>query len=197
MRKAVQIANHAATIQLRGTEYEYSVRASQRARSQKIVVGWDGRLEIVWPKRMVMTDRRVKQLLHKYADWIERHVAKMKNRTDIEPLEHKGVPRQIVERQTREYILSRITHFSSAYRFRPVEIVLRSYRSQWGSCSKTARIGFHYKLCLLPKPLADYVIVHELCHTVHFNHSRSFWGLVETFCPDYRACRKALGQYLL
>ena len=186
-----------ATIRLQGREYEYSVRESARAKRQSIVVGWNGHLEIVHPKGKVMTERQVQNLLVKYTDWIVRHVSRMRDHSKTEPLEHRGTPKQIVERSTRNYVETRIQHFSSLYPFREVQIVLRSYRSQWGSCSKKRRIGLHYKLSLLPKELADYVIVHELCHTVHFNHSKTFWALVGELCPDYRVCRRALRQFLL
>lgn len=64
--------------------------------------------------------------------------------------------------------------------------------SRWGSASERGNLNFNYKLLFLPLEVADYVIVHELCHLAEFNHSPAFWRLVERACPTHRALRQAL-----
>lgn len=68
-------------------------------------------------------------------------------------------------------------------------------RTQWGNCSAAGAIRLNYRLIMLERPLAEYVIVHELCHLREMNHSRRFWHLVETALPDYRQRRAALKRY--
>ncbi len=62
---------------------------------------------------------------------------------------------------------------------------VRAQRTRWGSCSARRHINLNRALLFLPRPVVRYLFVHELCHTVHMNHSRRFWQLVGRFEPDY------------
>lgn len=66
--------------------------------------------------------------------------------------------------------------------------------SRWGSCSSKGNLNFSYRVMLLPKALADYVVVHELCHLRQMNHSPAFWALVKGQMPDYAARRQRLAD---
>lgn len=74
-------------------------------------------------------------------------------------------------------------------------LTIKSYKSRWGCCDGKNNISFNYKLMMLPQYVVDYVIVHELCHTVYHNHSREFWKLVEKFVPDCAHIKKDLKGY--
>lgn len=71
-------------------------------------------------------------------------------------------------------------------------VVIKGMRSRWGSCSVKGNLNFNWKLVLLPEPVIDYVIIHELTHLKEMNHSRKFWELVARECPDWRGRRKWL-----
>lgn len=71
----------------------------------------------------------------------------------------------------------------------------RFMRSQWGSCSASGRISLNSHLAKLPPELVRYVVVHELCHLVHLNHSRRYYALLEQFLPDWTEHRMALDDY--
>jgi len=75
-------------------------------------------------------------------------------------------------------------------------VKIRDQSSRWGSCSWKGNLNFSYKLVLLPEHLADYVVVHELCHLREMNHSPRFWALVSQTVPDYRAKRRELKKLL-
>ena len=62
----------------------------------------------------------------------------------------------------------------------------RKQRSRWGSCSSKGRISLNLKLLFLPPELVRYIMIHELCHTLHMNHSKQFWGAVARFDPDWQ-----------
>ena len=74
---------------------------------------------------------------------------------------------------------------------------LRLTRRQWGSCSHRGNISLNTALLFLPRHLLEYVIIHELAHRIHADHSKKFWDLVEEHCPSYREDRKELRQYEL
>ena len=65
-------------------------------------------------------------------------------------------------------------------------ITLREQKTRWGSCSGKGNLSFNLKLIMAPRYVLDYVVVHELCHLIHMNHSKSFWNEVESFMPNYK-----------
>lgn len=72
------------------------------------------------------------------------------------------------------------------------KIRISSAKTRWGSCSSTGTISLNWKLIMAPLEIIDYVIVHELVHIIHPNHSHAFWDTVGRFCPEYKAKRKWL-----
>ena len=172
-------------------------RLSGRAKHVSLVVHPDGRVEVVAPKRRPPSDRFVRALVLKHADWIEKQREKARRRGPVQTLGHRGVPRQLVERRTRALVEELIVEMR---RIHPVEVEairLGDFKAQWGSCSRSMVLAFHYKLSLLPRHLAAYVVAHELAHTTHFNHSKAFWALVDQLCQDAHSCRQQLKRFVL
>ncbi len=74
------------------------------------------------------------------------------------------------------------------------KISIRSQKTRWGSCSSTGTISVNDQLLFLPRDTAAYLMIHELCHTQHMNHSSRFWHLVEEHCADFRDHEGLLDQ---
>ena len=72
---------------------------------------------------------------------------------------------------------------------------LTNARTKWGSCDGDCDIRLNWLLVMLDANLIDYVLIHELAHTVHHNHGAEFWALVKSFAPDYAATKKRLKTY--
>ena len=77
----------------------------------------------------------------------------------------------------------------------PEDVSARDFKSRWGCCDARRRIRLHWRLVMLPEDLCDYVIVHELCHLLHLDHSPSFWAEVARVLPDQAARKKRLKEY--
>ena len=71
------------------------------------------------------------------------------------------------------------------------KVTIRDQETRWGSCTKDKNISLNYKLIFLPEHLASHIMIHELCHTVHLNHSDNFWKLVGKFDSDWQENRVA------
>lgn len=97
----------------------------------------------------------------------------------------------------RELVLRRLSFFNQFYGYKIGKIAIRNQKSRWGSCSTKGNLNFNYKLAIIPSHLADYVIVHELCHLGEFNHSQKFWDLVAKTMPDYKKMRDELKHIAL
>ncbi len=72
---------------------------------------------------------------------------------------------------------------------------LSNSRHVWGSYDRNGNMKLNWRLVILPKELIEYVVVHELCHGVHLNHSKAFWEEVKTYCPEYKSLKKQLDNY--
>lgn len=94
--------------------------------------------------------------------------------------------------KARALILERLDYFNKFYDFTWHRISIKNTKRRWGSCSRKGNLNFCYKVALILPELADYIVVHELCHLGQFNHSKDFWGLVARTVPNYKVARTRL-----
>ena len=102
------------------------------------------------------------------------------------------VLRRFLKETTRREIGPRLARLARETGLTYERVSVRGQKTRWASCSTKGTISLNYKLLFLPPELVDYVLLHELCHTAHMNHSREFWKLVERFSPAYREREKEL-----
>jgi predicted metal-dependent hydrolase len=86
----------------------------------------------------------------------------------------------------------RLNHYNKTYKFKYNNVRVKNQKSRWGSCSEKRNLNFNFRIIYLPKRLADYLIVHELCHLGELNHSKKYWELVEKTFPDHKIVRKQM-----
>ncbi len=96
--------------------------------------------------------------------------------------------------QTKAVIIfnERIAHFAAQLNVTPGKLKMRDTKSRWGSCDRHGNLNLNWRIVMAPLTLVDYLIVHELCHIVHFDHSPKFWNLVGSILPDYKQRRVQL-----
>ena len=96
--------------------------------------------------------------------------------------------------QARQVLTARVEFFARQFDFQYKRIRITSARTRWGSCSATGSLSFSWRLILAPLEVVDYVVVHELVHTVFHNHSKQFWARVGTVMPDSPKHRRWLRE---
>lgn len=99
-----------------------------------------------------------------------------------------------LRKRARQLLPARLEILSQSTGLRYNRVSIRTQKTRWGSCSSRGNINLNDRLVLLPAGMADYVMIHELCHTVEMNHSRAFWRLVDRHCADYKIQQKNLRQ---
>jgi len=92
-------------------------------------------------------------------------------------------------------IHERIEHYANSLNLRPKRVRINYLKSRWGSCSSRGSITFNWVLVMASLKVIDSVVVHELCHLKHLNHSRAFWKKVRSLIPHYKTCDKWLKQH--
>ena len=100
--------------------------------------------------------------------------------------------RQTLSRRALLRIRERLAHYAPRIGVEFGRVAIRDQKSRWGSCSSKHNLNFNWKLIMAPPEVLDYVVIHELCHLIEFNHSRRFWQLVEAQMPEYEAWKKWL-----
>lgn len=110
-------------------------------------------------------------------------------------VKNKNQIRDVLTQFLSSLFLSEYEKICSACNLQARSVSFKSYKSRWGCCDGKNNIIFNYKLFMLPISCWYYVIIHELCHTVHHNHSKDFWTLVSKFCKDYKKEIKILKQF--
>jgi len=96
--------------------------------------------------------------------------------------------------QAKTIIEKRVNYFSSIMGVRPSYIKIGSAKQSWGSCSASGRLIFSWRLMMAAPDSIDYVIVHELAHLKHMNHSKEFWAVVNETMPDWKSRRQKLRE---
>lgn len=165
-------------------------RKHRRARHVRIIVRRDGSVRLTLP--FFIPYRAGELFLRGKEAWIKERLAALPD--EPEDLLLRGSPEEYRERssEARAIVEERLAHFQPLYGAAWKRISIRNQKTRWGSCSRNGNLSFNYRLVHLPERLRDYVIVHELCHLIAFDHSPRFWTLVGRVFPDYQELRSEL-----
>ena len=168
----------------------YKLIRSER-RTLAMELSPEGDLILRAPRRMPL--RLIEQFIASHEDWIAKHREKIRRRADFDEA-HFSSEEQVRELITRaKEILPRKTeHWAKVMGVTPAGVRISQAKKRFGSCSAENRIAYSYRLMAYPEEAIDYVVVHELCHLVHHNHSKAFWDLVAQTMPDYATHRQWL-----
>lgn len=127
--------------------------------------------------------------------WLDDRLKNYKDNSISEEEDEKNYKKY--KESAREFVTNKVKYFDRKLGFGPSKIFIKKQKTRWGSCSSLGNLNFNYKILFLPESLADYIIVHELCHLREMNHSAKFWGLVGEVISDYKERRQELSKWKL
>ncbi len=115
------------------------------------------------------------------------------------------IPQQLIaqliaiwyQHEALSHMRQRCQHFSQQIGVRPLLVGVKSYRSRWGSCHQDGRIYFNWRLIMAPDWVIDDIVIHELCHLIHANHSAQFWQRVAQHTDTFKITRSWLKEHVL
>jgi len=99
--------------------------------------------------------------------------------------------------EAKKYLPEKVKELAVKFDLNYNKLTLKNIKSRWGSCSRKNNINLSIHLMRLPDHLIDYVILHELAHTVHHNHSRRFWAMLDKVSGGAKVLDKELGKHLI
>jgi len=140
------------------------------------------------------SNAEIARFLREKQSWIEDHLAKARAREEAK----QSVPLltdaeiRLLAHEAKVLIPDRVAYFARQLNVAYGRITIRCQRTRWGSCSSRGNLNFNCLLMLAPREVLDSVIVHELCHRKHMNHSAAFYNEVLRIMPDYRTWDKWL-----
>jgi len=169
---------------------EYTIVYSKR-KSIAICVKSNGEVIVKSPK--YVSKKIIDDFVNSKSEWIYKVQGKIKN-----SLQNKIVIDSKKELELKkkavESIDKKVRYYSKLIDVEPRKIVIGNARSYWGYCDIKNNINFSWRLMLASDKAIDYVVVHELTHIKHPNHSKKFWSEVEKIIPDYKVLKKELNE---
>ncbi len=176
-------------IEIQNQIVEYEHKVNRRARGLRLSVHPGGR--IVVSSRPDTSKDFIAAFMRRKAKWILSKLEYMKTF----PIQDPTIRKQEFQKHKSAALVlakARVEYFSKMYGVRPGKISIKNHKTLWGSCSRRGDVNFNYKIAIIPPEHADYVVVHELCHLIEFNHSDRFWRLVAQTVPNHRLIRREM-----
>ena len=163
---------------------EYTLIRSSR-RTLGLEITSDLRVLVRAPQRC--SQRQIDDFVARHEGWIRDHVA-IQERRRVAAMARKVTPEQeaVLRRRAKEHIPQRVAQWAPLVGVTPTGVKITSAQKRFGSCSGKNGLCFSWRLMQYPPEAIDYVVVHELCHIHHHNHSAAFWAAVARVMPEIR-----------
>lgn len=168
---------------------EVIVRKNPLAKNIKFSISTSGRLQITAPKQ-------VPNFLIKRALSSDRK--RIREKLPVrDPKEQKArdYQKKMLAKKAKNYLPYRLEYYAKLYGYSYEKCRLSHTTTRWGSCSSNRTISLNIGLMKVPEPLRDYVILHELAHLNHMDHSKAFWAEVESHDHNYKIHEKKLKKF--
>jgi len=179
-------------ITLYNRKIPYSIRKSTRAKRLRIAVYCNCDVVVTLPHYKNVAD--VEAYLKQKSKWISQKLDYFREAKGLK-INNKSINFSDNKEEAYKFAMLTAKRFSKLYGFKYNKISIKNHKSKWGSCSKKGNLNFNYRIVFLPKRLAEYIVVHELCHLMELSHSQRYWRLVEKALPNYKELIEELKKY--
>ena len=173
---------------------EYTVIRNKRRKRLLMTVKVTG--EVVVKAGFFTAESTIEKFVNANTEWIENqrkyyknkyHCIKIVTETERELIKKQLLP--IMEELTRKY--------SDIMGLKPKKIKITTAEKRWGSCNAKGTVCYSYRVMFLSQKCKEYLVIHELSHLEHMNHSKDFYSLVTKYMPDYKQAEKELNGYYI
>jgi predicted metal-dependent hydrolase len=139
-----------------------------------------------------LQDPKIDQYIVQKSRWVLEKVDFYTDLLKNQPKVYINMDNASLQAKALQLVQKKVKRFNSKLAFKFKSINIKDQKTCWGSCSKKKNLNFNWRIALLPDNLANYIVVHELCHLKEFNHSRRYWNLVQSILPNYQELVKDL-----
>lgn len=165
---------------------------SLRAKHLRITVKPDQTITVTIPKGVSLT--KAKKFLNSKIPWAKKALKKLEQRKQEQS---KTTLPPINRAKAKTALTTRLNNLAQKHDFTYNKLFIRNQKTRWGTCSSKNNISLNMNLVRLTEELQDYVILHELVHTKHKNHSKKFWAEMDKLVGDNKKLRKRMREYRL
>ena len=149
----------------------------------------NGEIVVRAPRRL--SKSAIDRFVQKHADWIRKQQEKQSQAKAAAPQSARAVlteqEHEELKNRAKKVFAERVAHYAPLVGVSYGRITIRTQKTRWGSCSAAGNLNFNCLLLLAPPEVLDSVVVHELCHRKHMNHSKAFYAEINRVMPDYKA----------
>ena len=166
--------------------FEYTLIRSKR-KTVSIQVDVDCNITVRVPMRT--SQKEIDKILLNKKEWLEKTIVLQREKKK-EIKEYSEEEIKLLRKKAKEIIPNKAEYYANIMQVKPESVKINSAKKRYGSCSGTNNLNFSLYLMDKDDRFIDYVVVHELAHIRHHNHSKDFYEFIEQFMPDYKERRK-------
>lgn len=162
--------------------FDYTLVRSKR---KSVAIQVDENCNITVRAPLRLSQKEIERILLEKKEWLEKTiVSQREKKKNIKEYSDEYV--KLLRKKAKEIIPLKVEYYAKIMQVQPVSVKINSAKKRYGSCSGTNNLNFSLYLMDKDERFIDYVVVHELAHIKHHNHSKEFYKFIEKFMPDYK-----------
>ncbi len=162
--------------------FDYTLIRSKR---KSVAIQVDENCNITVRVPLKLPQKEIDKILAEKKEWLEKTIiSQQEKKKEIKEYSEDEI--MFLRKKAKEIIPQKVEHYASIMQVEPASVKINSAKKRYGSCSGTNNLNFSLFLMDKDEKFIDYVVVHELAHIKHHNHSKDFYKFIEQFMPDYK-----------